>query len=127
MTNTLSSQQHRSACPVACTLDILGDRWSLLVIRDLLMGLSTYSQLQSTEESIPSNILAARLKRLQEKNIIKKELYQERPKRYKYCLTDKGWALAPVMAELAKWGLDHVAETSVSDEVAKAIKSTART
>lgn len=101
----------RSPCPVANSLDILGDKWSLLIIRDLFAGKSTYSELQSSPESIPTNILADRLKRLTEKGIIKKTPYQDRPVRYAYQLTDKGIALGPVLKEISNWGLNNIAGT----------------
>ena len=101
----------RSPCPIANTLDILGDKWSLLVIRDLFAGKSTYSEFQSSPEKIPTNILADRLKRLIENSIIKKTPYQDNPPRYAYKLTDKGRSLGPVMKELVKWGLKNIAGT----------------
>lgn len=101
----------RSPCPIANTLDILGDKWSLLVIRDLFAGKSTYSEFQSSPEHIPTNILADRLKRLIENGIIKKTPYQDNPPRYAYKLTDKGRSLGPVMKELVKWGLKNIAGT----------------
>ena len=101
----------RSPCPIANTLDILGDKWSLLVIRDLFAGKSTYSEFQSSPENIPTNILADRLKRMIENGIIRKTPYQDNPPRYAYKLTDKGRSLGPVMKELVKWGLKNIAGT----------------
>ena len=72
-----SGKFKRSTCPVACTLDILGDKWTLLVIRDLFLGKKTYGDFQSSPEGIPTNILAERLKRLVEKGIVRKYPYQE--------------------------------------------------
>jgi len=77
----------RSPCPVACCLDLLGDKWTLLVVRDLLLGKTTYSEFQKSPEGIPTNILAERLKRLLAAGVIEKSQYQERPKRYAYHLT----------------------------------------
>ncbi|MCK4834504.1 MAG: helix-turn-helix transcriptional regulator [Gammaproteobacteria bacterium] len=101
----------RSPCPIANTLDILGDKWTLLVIRDLFAGKSTYSEFQSSPEKIPTNILANRLKRLTENGIILKTPYQERPVRYAYRLTDKGLSLGPVLREMANWGVNNIAAT----------------
>ena len=101
----------RSPCPIANTLDILGDKWSLLVIRDLFAGKSTYSEFQSSPEHIPTNILADRLKRMIENGIIKKTPYQDNPPRYAYKLKDKGRSLGPVMKELVKWGLNNIVGT----------------
>ena len=101
----------RSPCPIANTLDIIGDKWTLLVIRDLFAGKKTYSELQSSPEKIPTNILADRLKRLREKDMILKTPYQERPVRYAYQLTDKGRMLGPVLKEIQNWGSKNIAST----------------
>ena len=101
----------RSLCPIANTLDIIGDKWTLLVIRDLFSGKSTYSEFQDSPESIPTNILADRLKRLCEKGIVLKTPYQDRPVRYSYQLTDKGLLLAPVLKEMQNWGSKNIAGT----------------
>ena len=101
----------RSPCPVACTLDLLGDKWTLLVVRDLLLGKATYSEFQQSPEQIPTNILAERLKRLQAAGIVTRERYQERPVRYHYLLTDKGRDLYPVLSAMIDWGNRHIPGT----------------
>jgi DNA-binding HxlR family transcriptional regulator len=90
----------RSPCAVACTLDLVGDKWSLLVVRDLLRGNVTYGELQNSPEGIPTNILADRLKRLEEARLIAKSAYQEHPVRYAYGLTEKGKALSEFCSRL---------------------------
>lgn len=107
----------RSVCPITNTLDLLGDKWTLIVIRDLFLGKSTYSEFQASPEGIPTNILAARLKHLLESDLIKKEAYQQRPVRYAYSLTDKGKTLAPVVKAIVKWGLNNIPGTD--DRLAK--------
>ncbi|WP_455205205.1 winged helix-turn-helix transcriptional regulator [Kaarinaea lacus] len=94
----------RSTCPVANTLDVIGDKWSLLVIRDLFADKSTYSEFQESPEAIPTNILADRLNRLVEQGLVEKSPYQERPVRYAYTLTPKGRDLGPLLVEMVKWG-----------------------
>lgn len=101
----------RSDCAVACTLDLIGDKWSLLVVRDLLSGGATYGELQRSFEGIPTNILADRLKKLEESGIIAKSAYQERPVRYSYELTEKGRALGDVLLALVRWGKKHIPGT----------------
>ena len=108
----------RSRCPVACTLDLLGDKWTLLVVRDLLLGRHTFKALQASPERIPSNILADRLKRLEREGILRKQLYQERPPRYAYHLTGKGRSLEPVLHAMLTWGSDNVAGTLDKEEIA---------
>jgi DNA-binding HxlR family transcriptional regulator len=95
----------RSACPVACSLDVLGDRWTLLVIRDLFRGKHRFGDFLASPERIPTNILAERLKRLQANGIVAQRAYSSRPLRYEYHLTDRGRALAPVLDAIADWGL----------------------
>src|SRR5262245_16157886 len=94
----------RSRCPVANTLDILGDKWTLLVIRDLPRGKKTYSELANSPEAIPTNTLAERLKRLEDAGVITSEAYQNRPVRYAYTLTEKGTALKDVLLAMLQWG-----------------------
>lgn len=101
----------RSPCAVACTLDLVGDKWSLLVVRDLLQGSVTYGELQNSPEGIPTNILADRLRRLQEAGLIAKSVYQEHPVRYAYGLTEKGKALRDVLRAFVRWGKKHIPGT----------------
>ena len=103
----------RSACAVANSLDIVGDKWSLLVVRDLLHGKSTYGELADSPEHIPTNILAERLKRLEAAGIIVGTPYQERPVRYAYTLTPKGKALGDVLLAFVRWGKRHIPGTMV--------------
>src|SRR6202034_3419383 len=101
----------RSACAVANSLDIVGDKWSLLVVRDLLHGKRTYGELAHSPERIPTNILADRLKRLEGTGIITSAPYQERPVRYTYTLTPKGRALGEVLLAFVRWGKQHIPGT----------------
>jgi DNA-binding HxlR family transcriptional regulator len=97
----------RSRCPVACTLDVLGDRWSLLVIRDIVRGKSRFAEFLASPEGIPTNILADRLKRLTAAGIIKGRRYSQHPPRLAYSLTAKGEDLRPVMRAMVDWGIRH--------------------
>lgn len=106
----------RSACPIANTLDLVGDKWSLLVIRDLLHGKRTYGELADSPEKIPTNILADRLKRLEDAGIIVSSAYQERPTRYSYALSKKGTALGDVLLAFVRWGRTHIPGTQTLKE-----------
>jgi DNA-binding HxlR family transcriptional regulator len=97
----------RSWCPVACSLDLLGDRWTLLIIRDLLRGKSRYGQFLASAEGIPTNILADRLKRLEEAGVISSTPYGQQSRRKDYRLTPAGQALRPVLTALRDWGLNQ--------------------
>jgi len=101
----------RSACAIANSLDVVGDKWSLLVVRDLLHGKRTYGELANSPERIPTNILADRLKRLEGAGIILSTPYQQRPVRYRYTLTPKGSALGEVLLAFVRWGKAHIPGT----------------
>jgi DNA-binding HxlR family transcriptional regulator len=94
----------RSQCPVARTLDLIGDRWSLLIVRDMLLGRSKFQQFLASPENIPTNVLSSRLKLLESSGLIKASLYQRHPPRFAYTLTDKGKKLASVVRAIADWG-----------------------
>jgi DNA-binding HxlR family transcriptional regulator len=101
----------RSPCAIANSLDIVGDKWSLLVVRDLLHGKETYGELAQSPERIPTNILADRLKKLEAAGIIVATPYQQRPVRNTYSLTPKGRALGDVLLALVRWGKQHIPGT----------------
>ena len=101
----------RSQCAIANSLDIVGDKWSLLVVRDLLHGKRTYGDLANSLERIPTNILAERLKRLQAAGIVVGTAYQQHPLRSAYALTPKGKALGDVLLEFVRWGKQHIPGT----------------
>lgn len=92
-----------NACSIAATLDVIGDRWTLLVLRDLFRGVRRFSDLVD-DLGIAKNLLSDRLKRLVEDGIVEKILYQERPARYEYRLTAKGADLSPALIALMRWG-----------------------
>lgn len=89
-------------CPIARTLDLVGEWWTLLIVRDALLGARRFEDFKTT--GIADNILSARLKRLTEAEILQRRRYQMHPDRYEYLLTEKGRALAPVVLALRSWG-----------------------
>jgi len=92
---------------VSCTLDVLGDRWTLLVVRDLMRGKKRYAELVESAERIPTNILADRLKRLVALGVVSSQRYSDHPPRLEYQLTPKGEDLRPVMRAMVDWGVRH--------------------
>jgi DNA-binding HxlR family transcriptional regulator len=97
--------QRRSACPLNVSLELLGDRWSLLIIRDLMFqGYRTYKEFLGSEEGIATNILADRLRRLEACGIITTQREAKDRRKLIYSLTAKGIDLAPVLVELILWG-----------------------
>ena len=93
----------RSSCAIACTLDLIGDKWTLLVIRDLFFGKTRYKEFQESAEKIPTNILANRLQHLEKAGLVTRTPYQEHPVRYEYQLTETGRSLGPVLKAIVNW------------------------
>lgn len=101
-------RSYRQKCPVAQTLDIIGERWTLLILRDLFLhGPRRYQDFQESLTGIAPNTLSARLKAMEAHGLIKRELYSEHPPRLEYHLTDKGKSLGPVLKALREWGQRH--------------------
>lgn len=100
--------EFRSSCPVAGVLDILGDKWTLIVVRDLFLNKHRYGDFLKSPEAIPTNILAERLKRLEAARLIKRVLYQDNPPRAEYFLTTRGADLAPVLRAMLHWGKQYL-------------------
>ena len=99
----------RSMCPIANTLDLLGDRWTLLVVRDLLFfDKHRFGDFASSMEGIPTNILAERLRRLEDAGVVVKVPYSSHPQRFEYHLTPKGADLLPVLLAMAEWAGRHI-------------------
>jgi DNA-binding HxlR family transcriptional regulator len=95
----------QEGCPVARTLDVIGERWTVLVVRDLFLhGPRRFQDLQASLAGIAPNTLSARLKELEANGIVERRLYNEHPPRLEYHLTDKGKSLGPVMKALRDWG-----------------------
>ncbi len=101
----------RSPCPVACTLDLIGDKWTLLVIRDMLFGKCYYKEFCQSPEKIATNILADRLEKLVENEIAEKWVPDAELGREAYRLTTKGKSLRSVLESVAKWGLSNIEGT----------------
>jgi DNA-binding HxlR family transcriptional regulator len=110
------SNDQRSGCPINLTLEVVGDRWSLLVIRDMIFGNRRHFRelLRNSEEGIASNILADRLKTLLAEGIISKAEDPSHKQKAIYSLTEKGIELLPVLAQMAAWGHRHL---PVSEEL----------
>ncbi len=120
MKKIMSSSKKRSECPISCSLDIWGDKWSLLIIRDLMFNKkSTYGDFLKSPEGIATNILASRLQSLEENGIIEKSEHPESKAKILYKLTKKGIDLLPIFVEIHFWSEKYF---SVSDEIKAAIK-----
>jgi DNA-binding HxlR family transcriptional regulator len=95
-------------CPVARTLDLIGERWTILLLRDLLLhGPRRFQDFQTSLPGVAPNTLSARLKGLEDNELVRRVLYNERPQRLEYVLTDKGKSLGPVLKAMRDWGNKH--------------------
>ncbi|MGF7171964.1 DNA-binding HxlR family transcriptional regulator [Sphingobium xanthum] len=102
---------YRSPCPIATTLDIVGDRWTLVILRDLLTGKSRYSQFLTSPERITTNVLADRLEKMEAAGLVARSPYQQRPIRNDYRLTEMGRALHPMLRDMCRWANQHIPGT----------------
>lgn len=105
--NVSGGKSYGLDCPIARTLDAIGDRWTLLIIRDLLRGIHKYQDLLDSLTGISTNLLAERLWRLTDEGIIRRTLYSEKPPRAEYHLTEQGQQLAAVVDALFEWGVKY--------------------
>ncbi|MEL7083762.1 MAG: helix-turn-helix domain-containing protein [Cyanobacteria bacterium P01_A01_bin.3] len=105
------SVQRRSDCPIACALDLLGDRWTLLLIRDMALGKSRFDEFLDSPEGISSNVLSDRLKKLVQMDLATKSPYSSHSRRMTYQLTAKGESLRPILKAIGRWGLRHIPNT----------------
>ena len=96
------------SCPVARTLDLIGERWTILILRDLLReGPRKFQDFEQSLTGISATTLSARLKKLEEHGIVARRFYADHPPRAEYVLTDKGRTLGPVLRTLLEWGTKH--------------------
>lgn len=115
----MKNDMRRSGCPIAISLDLFGDRWSLLIVRDLLFkNLRTFTQFAAAGEGIASNVLSDRLERLQTAGILEQRPDPDDGRRVVYRLTEKGLDLAPALIEIVIWAAKHE-QTDAPPEVVK--------
>jgi DNA-binding HxlR family transcriptional regulator len=103
----VAKKDYGQRCPVAKTLEIVGDRWTLLIVRDLLGGTRRFQDLQTGLPGLAPNILSDRLKLMEEHGLVGRRLYSDHPPRAEYALSAKGQELAVVIGALASWGSRH--------------------
>ncbi len=117
MPRAAKTTPRRSVCPVASTLDLVGDRWTLVVLRDLFLGKHYFDELLASDEAIATNILSARLKHLQALQMVSVSVDRDNRRRKRYALTERGKSFAPVLIALARWGLANIKGTKPNPTV----------
>ena len=111
-------KEFRSGCPIASTLDVIGDKWSLLIIRDMLIKhKKTFKEISDSDEKIAPSILSARLKLLESYKLIFKTKMPDNKKENIYLLTEKGIRLAPIIIEFSLWGNSNMREFNQIDNI----------
>lgn len=119
----MKKNENRSNCPISSSLDIFGDKWSLLIVRDLMLFRTcTYGDFTKSEEKIATNILANRLQRLEDNGIIVKLPYPNNKVKKMYQLTPKGIGLIPVLVEIALWGGNCLSNTDENSSFLKKVR-----
>ncbi len=103
-------RSYNQTCPIARTLDIIGDRWTMLIVRDLFLGETRFNQFLTSSPGLPTKLLADRLKKLVEHGLVQRVIYSQHPLRAEYRLTEDGQTLAPIVEAIVRWGLDHCFE-----------------
>lgn len=105
----LHREYDTQVCSIARALEVVGERWTLLLVRSVLLGVRRFDELQA-HTGVTRSVLTSRLRRLADEGVLERRPYQERPTRYEYRLTDKGLALWPVIEHLRQWGDEHYPE-----------------
>jgi DNA-binding HxlR family transcriptional regulator len=114
----------RSKCPISCLLDIIGDKWSLLIIRDIMFkNINTYGSFLTSDEKISTNILADRLALLKTKGFIKAHSHPDNRLKIVYTLTQKGLDLMPILMEIALWSDKYLEISDRGKELAKTVRA----
>lgn len=104
----MKSQQPRSTCPISFSLDVLGDKWTLLILRDMVFaGKSTYGEFLQSPEKMATNILADRLATLEAQGLVTKQVAADKKSKFTYRLTEKGLDLLPLLLEIIQWGTKY--------------------
>ena len=99
------------ACPVETTLMLIGDKWKVLILRDLMPGTRRFGQLKKSIGSVSQKVLTAQLRDMEQKGLVRRQVYAEVPPRVEYSLTELGRSLAPILDAMRAWGEDYQEKT----------------
>ena len=120
------TKEYGQLCPIARTLDMIGDRWTMLILRDMFLGATKFTEFCEHSPGMPTKILSDRLKSLEHHQIIERRIYSEHPLRAEYHLTIRGRALEPLISEIYTWGMKHTFTPSERHTIRKRIATRAR-
>ena len=98
------------ACPVETTLMLIGDKWKVLILRDLMDGTKRFGELKKSISTVSQKVLTAQLRDMEEKGLLTRKVYAEVPPRVEYTLTETGYSLKPILDSMWAWGLDYKAK-----------------
>lgn len=112
----------RSSCPITNVLDLLGDKWTLLVIRDLVLGKRRFQEFMDSPEAIATNILTDRLSKLEAAGLVTRRAFQQNPVRYEYFLSQRGKDLEPILEAIIVWGKQQFPGTEKFPRVSRGNK-----
>ena len=100
-------RSYSQICPIARTLDVVGERWTMLLVRDMFLGYTRFTDFQRESTGIPARVLSDRLKKLEAEGLVERVVYSEHPLRAEYRLTEFGRSLRPVIEAMFRWGAEH--------------------
>ncbi len=113
----------RSDCPISKVLDLVGDKWSLLILRDMLFfGKETYSDLQNSDEKMATNILSTRLEKLEQDGLISKRVSEQDKRKKLYKLTEKGIDMLPILLDMIVWSAKYASDTEIPEGLVEKLK-----
>ena len=104
------------ACPVETTLMLIGDKWKVLILRDLMDGTRRFGELKRSIGTVSQKVLTAQLRDMEEKGLLTRRVYAEVPPRVEYTLTDTGYSLRPILDSMVAWGTDYQRRNSQPEE-----------
>jgi DNA-binding HxlR family transcriptional regulator len=102
-------------CPVEATVALIGNKWRVLIIRDLIDGTKRFNELKRSVRGISQKVLTENLRALEENGLVERTVYQEIPPRVEYSLTKTGFSLMPVIASMKKWGQEYLADRNIEE------------
>lgn len=100
-------KQELPVCPVEITMGLIGDKWKVLIIRDLLTGTKRFGELKKSLDGITQKVLTNNLRQMESSGLILRKVYAEVPPKVEYSLSDTGWSLKPILDSMVEWGNDY--------------------